>query len=61
MDSRVFLEWIKERRVVPRLPIGCRRVLYLDNCNGHALSEDAQSELGKINTTVRFSLSIPLM
>lgn len=54
IDRRVMLLWTKEKRALPALPNGQRRVLFLDNCAGHALTDDLKGSLVDINTEVRF-------
>lgn len=54
MDSRVFTEWLSEKRVMSPLPDGRERVLYVDNASGHKLTADAQEALRLSNTVLRF-------
>jgi len=54
MDRKKFVEWLGEGRAICPLPGVKRRVLFLDNCSGHALTEEAKEALRKVNTEVRF-------
>ena len=40
MDRTVFKEWLQERRAIDRDPRGTVH-LFLDNCGGHVLDEEA--------------------
>lgn len=35
MDTRVFDEWLSEKRIMSPLPAGKERVLFVDNASGH--------------------------
>jgi hypothetical protein len=54
MDRRVFAEWFQERRAIRALPDGKKRILFLDNCGGHADSAELQKGLNGTNTELRF-------
>lgn len=54
MDSRVFSEWLGEKRIMTPCPAGKERVLFVDNASGHKLSEAAKAALKYSNTTLRF-------
>lgn len=54
MDSRVFTEWLSEKRVMKPLQDGRQRVLYVDNASGHKLTAEAKDALNASNTVLRF-------
>lgn len=54
MDSRVFAEWLGEKRVLSLLSDGSRRILFVDNASGHKLTEAAREALKISNTELRF-------
>lgn len=54
MDTVVMTQWLSERRVIKKLPNNRRRVLFVDNCSGHNVTEEMITALSKINTEVRF-------
>jgi len=54
MDRRVFLEWLKEPRAVRKLQNGKKRVIFMDNASGHALTDQVRDALSSINAEIRF-------
>ena len=54
MDHVVFNQWLNEIRALPPVPPGRERVLFLDNCSGHAMTEEVIETLRKTRTEVRF-------
>lgn len=40
MDTRVFPEWLLEKRFIRPFPHNRRRVLCMDNCSGHSQTEE---------------------
>ena len=54
MDSRMFGEWLSENRAVSIELHGRKRVLYIDNCSGHSLTDDVKAALRRKNIEVRF-------
>lgn len=54
MDKRIFLQWLKGKRVLQLLPDGGKRVLYVDNVNTHDLTEEVKAALREIYTEIRF-------
>ena len=54
IDTTVLPQWIRERRVMWRLPDGRKRVLFLDNCSGHNQTEEQISAFLEINTELRY-------
>ena len=53
IDRIVMAQWRKEPRAISLLPGGRRRVLYMDNCSGHGITDEIKSALESINTEVR--------
>lgn len=54
IDTVVMPQYFEENRVIVKLPNGRTRVLFVDNCSGHNRTEDLETSLQKINTTVRY-------
>lgn len=54
MDSALFFNWLNERRIFNPLPNGRTRVLYVDNCSAHKLTEDVKAALQRSRTELRF-------
>lgn len=54
IDRRVMVEWLCEKRAISPLGGGRRRVLFMDNCGGHAVTEEQTAALKEINTEIRF-------
>lgn len=52
MDRIIMLQYIKEPRAVKKLPGGRRRILYMDNCSGHALTDDFKNFCELFNTEI---------
>ena len=53
MDNRVFYEWLEEPRTIQKLSNGKKRILYVDNCSGHAKMKKIEKILVLINTELR--------
>lgn len=54
MDRVLFCDWLNERRIFQPFPNGRTRVLYVDNCSAHKLTEDVQAALQRSRTVLRF-------
>ena len=53
MDSRLFVQYLKEPRAITSLPNMRHRTLFVDNCSGHNQTDDCQIALADIRTTIR--------
>lgn len=42
IDTATFPKYFQERKVMLKLPNGRKRVLYLDNCNGHNITSELE-------------------
>lgn len=51
--SRVMVEWASEKRSLPDIHIGRKRVLF-DNCYGHNVSDALRSALKNVNQEIRY-------
>lgn len=54
MDTRVFEEWLDERRILAPLPGEKERVLFVDNASGHKLTSTAIAALRRSCTRLQF-------
>ena len=54
IDGEVMLQWLKEPRVIDKLPLGRLRQLQIDNCCSHNLTEDIINAAESIRTTLRY-------
>lgn len=54
MDYRVVGKWLREKRVMRPLQYGKQRVIFLDSCTDHAITDEVKDALRYINTTIRF-------
>lgn len=54
IDNTVMQQWAQEPRALEKLPQGRRRVLFMDNCSGHKLTDALLEKLEKVNTEIRF-------
>lgn len=48
-----MVEWVNEKRSLPRLPNGRMRFLFMDNCSSHTLTEELKNALKMKNTELR--------
>ncbi|OWY97242.1 hypothetical protein PHMEG_00032280 [Phytophthora megakarya] len=53
MTSKVFAQWLGESRVIRRLPRQQKMIIWADNYSGHTLTEQANTELSRLNAEVR--------
>lgn len=54
IDSRVMKEWVKERQALSQLTDEKRRVIFTENCSGHAPMKQLKESLEEIKTSIRF-------
>ena len=54
ISKKVMLEWVKEDRILPRLPANQKRILFMDNCSSHGLTPELQAALESKRTEIRF-------
>lgn len=54
MDTRVFEEWLSEKRIMSPLPAGKERVLFVDNASGHKVTAAASAALKGSLTKLNF-------
>ena len=54
MNRTVFPQWLNKKRIIQPLPSGRQRLLYLDNCSGHAYTEDVINSLFSVRTKLLF-------
>jgi len=54
IDRRVMKLWVQERRTMPLLPDGRKRILVMDHCSGHNLTEELKNALNSFKTEIRF-------
>ena len=54
MDNNVFQKWLQEPRAISKDPGGRTRMLFLDNCSGHRLSDPVKEGLTNISTRLKF-------
>ena len=53
MDRTVMPEWLSEKRIISKIRNG-RRVLFVDNCSGHATTDELSSVCAAIDTEIRY-------
>ena len=56
MDTQVLSQWLSEERKMKPLENGRRRILLVDNCNGHNETEAMRSSASRIRTEIRYFL-----
>lgn len=54
IDKQVMVQWLRERRNICSLPNGEHRVIFMDNCPGHAITDELRQALLEIKTELRF-------
>lgn len=54
IDRRVMVEWLRETRNIRKLPDNRRRVLFMENCSAHNMTENLKAALDEISTEIRF-------
>lgn len=54
MDQRVFLELMDEPRFIAADPYQRKRVVFVDTCGGHNMTNELKAKLDKLNTTSMF-------
>jgi len=54
MERRVFLDWLKDPRAVRKLQNDKKRVIFMVNASGHAVTDDVKDALSSINAEIRF-------
>lgn len=58
MDQKMFPDMLKESRVIYKLGDNRPRVLFLDNCSGNTMTDEAQVATVETNTKVAYFPSI---
>lgn len=54
MDANLFFQWLDEPRIFKPLPNGRTRILYVDNCTAHKVTEEVREPVFKSRTELRF-------
>lgn len=54
MDQALFVQWLREPRAICPLSSDRHRILFLDNCSGHTLTQKVLNALNEIRTTIRY-------
>jgi DDE superfamily endonuclease len=53
VDGKVFAEYLNESRMFKRDRRGRKRVLYVDNCTNHVLTDAVEAALTRLNIEIR--------
>lgn len=54
IDKQVMVQWLREKRHISALPNDSNRVIFMDNCPGHAITDELRQALLEIRTELRF-------